>query len=185
VSQARRTGSGCHVETSLARAATLYQSLEPFADQLSNGTGGLAAVGSCDESRLWRASDGWIFAVLRDGALDRFRAALGGGELAGATAQHPHAELIALARQCGGVAVRAVDDERLRDAMIDDGRFRTAEQPGWGPVGHVGYPARFDPPIVDSWLPAPGWGQHTREILVEIGMSPTDIDDLYRHHVVE
>ena len=56
----------------------------------------------------------------------------------------------------------AVNDAQLRDVLVAEGSYRYGAQPGWGRVGHVGYPVEFDPPLIDAWLPAPAWDEFSR-----------------------
>ena len=59
----------------------------------------------------------------------------------------------------------ARDDETLRSELEAKGTYMYRDQPAWGRVGHVGYPVRFDPPLVQPWQDAPAWGEHTGEVL--------------------
>jgi crotonobetainyl-CoA:carnitine CoA-transferase CaiB-like acyl-CoA transferase len=175
VMQAQRSGVGRRVETSLVGVATLYQSFDVVdpSGWAQRSCGGLEARGSSPECRSWPASDGWVHAVLRDTALEEFARALGtpceGEAIEAATATHPCEELIAVALGAGGFAVRVHDDESLRADLERRGRFRTVDQPAWGRVGHVGHPVTFTPPLGDPWRPAPGWGEHTDEVLGALG----------------
>ncbi len=171
VIDARRSGVGRRVETSLVAMATLYQSLDVVdpAGWSSRTCGGRDALGPSIECRSWPASDGWVHAVLRDGSLDAFAGTLGVAcdidAIAHATATRSCDRVIALAFDAGGVAVRVHDDESLRVELEARGRFRYTDQPAWGRVGHVGHPVTFTPPLGDPWRPAPGWGEHTAEVL--------------------
>jgi crotonobetainyl-CoA:carnitine CoA-transferase CaiB-like acyl-CoA transferase len=53
-----------------------------------------------------------------------------------------------------------------------------------GPLNAVGHPVLIDGEERRAGLPPPLLGQHTDEVLSEIGMSPEKIDELRRAHVV-
>lgn len=177
VMDARRTGVGRRVETSLVTVATLYQSLDVVDPEgwASRRCGGRDARGPSIECRSWPAADGWVHAVLRDGAIDDFARALGvacePGAIEAATAALPCDRVLALVFGAGGVAVRVHDDESLRADLEARGHFRYGDQPAWGRVGHVGHPVAFTPPLGDPWRPAPGWGEHTAEVLAAVDAS--------------
>jgi len=65
----------------------------------------------------------------------------------------------------------ALDDEALRARLEAKGTYRYRKQPAWGGVAHVGYPVQFDPPLVNPWQDAPGWGEHTEDVLA--GLQPS------------
>ena len=59
------------------------------------------------------------------------------------------------------------------------------DQPGAGPVRILGFPGRASapPPRIDR--PAPLLGQHTAEVLAEIGSAPDEIDQLAAAGVIQ
>ena len=179
------------IEAALAWSASLFQSADLFRTEEHEPTplGGASLRGRSLESRLWPASDGWIYAVLRNGALQRFSALIGtesaprddasAAEFECVTSTHGVGALISAALRAGGVAVAAPGAQQLKERLADEEMYGFDHQPSWGSVGRIGYTVKFDPPLAHGWRPAPGWGEHTREILAEIGLPKDDIDELF------
>ncbi len=141
-------------------------------------------LGTSDERRLFRCSDGWAM-VLTEGehVHAAFLDSLGAQDtkqaeaaIAGLAVQ----QVVALAGKCGGVAVRALEDQR--EAFLDSPANRAAglvasyPHPVYGTFEQVGsflnfagMPARLDraPPLI---------GQHSAEILRELGFGQDAVD---------
>jgi crotonobetainyl-CoA:carnitine CoA-transferase CaiB-like acyl-CoA transferase len=59
------------------------------------------------------------------------------------------------------------------------------EQPGLGPVRMLGFPFRLSAGPIGVRRPAPRLGEHTDEVLEELGLEPTEIKRLLDAGVVE
>jgi crotonobetainyl-CoA:carnitine CoA-transferase CaiB-like acyl-CoA transferase len=72
-------------------------------------------------------------------------------------------------------APEVIDDEHFRSRRY----FQEIQHPDFGPLTHPGLPFKLpDSPHSDS-TPAPGLGQHTRQVLAGVlGMADAEIDDL-------
>lgn len=85
---------------------------------------------------------------------------------------------------CMGPAPSSVtellDDPHMREREI----FFEGEHPSAGPFTYVGQPALIPSQPYRVTRPAPGLGEHTREILLEIGCSAEQLAELARRGVV-
>ena len=64
------------------------------------------------------------------------------------------------------------------------GWFREQHHPDLGALRYAGFPWRFEHAELAAERPPPRLGEHTREILVEIGLDASEVDALYRDDVV-
>ncbi|HSK96589.1 MAG TPA: CoA transferase [Euzebyales bacterium] len=72
-------------------------------------------------------------------------------------------------------------DEALADEHINArGMIREVTHPRMGPIRTLAPPIRFSQTPLDLRLPAPWLGQHTVEVLREIGMDAGELDELFR-----
>jgi formyl-CoA transferase len=70
-------------------------------------------------------------------------------------------------------------DQVFEDAQVRHmGMVREVEQPGLGSVRMLGFPFAVGGARPPLRRPAPRLGEHTREVLGEIGISASDIDRL-------
>jgi crotonobetainyl-CoA:carnitine CoA-transferase CaiB-like acyl-CoA transferase len=79
-----------------------------------------------------------------------------------------------------GSVVEAVDDPHVRQRNI----FVPGEHPVAGPFTYVGRPAQIDGHPFEVRYPAPALGEHTDEVLTELGLGATEIADLRSRRIV-
>jgi len=72
------------------------------------------------------------------------------------------------------------DDPHMKQREI----FFDGEHPDAGPFSYVGQPAVIEGQSYSVWRPAPALGQHTREVLGELGLSPSELAALAEQKVV-
>jgi formyl-CoA transferase len=76
-------------------------------------------------------------------------------------------------------------DQVFEDPQVQHlGLVREMDQPGFGRVRMLGFPFRATEPAAIR-RPAPRLGQHTREVLEEIGVAPAEIDRLAAAKVIQ
>jgi len=190
--ECRRTGEGQHCDVAMLdglvswmgpTAAAIY-----FADGDVPGTGTLPLNGRHPCYRIYRCADGHMSV----GALEpkfwrAFTDAIGLPDLADAgLADGPEAERVAAAvearlmtrtRAQWAVELEGRDvccepvlsvDEVFANPQVEHRRLRVAPGLG-GPVAQCAAPIRFVGETSDVRRAAPGYGEHTREVLEEIG----------------
>lgn len=99
-------------------------------------------------------------------------------EMAAAYARFPADEWVAVAAQAG-VPLQRVrpPEEALCDAaLIDEGIVTTVDDPEVGPIRHVGRVLDLRATPGGPQGPAPTIGQHTDEVLEELGLAPRPAD---------
>ena len=62
--------------------------------------------------------------------------------------------------------------------------FYEGEHPQAGPFIYVGQPAVIEGQDYEVWRPAPGLGEHTREVLAELDLTADQLDKLAGEHVI-
>jgi formyl-CoA transferase len=201
-----RTGRGAHVDVSLL-ASSLALLPDPSAHYFATGVAP-GRVGNRNPNvtpaEAFRAADGFInVVILNPDQYGKFCKALDDEGLVtegrfatneARIANHPDFK----ARVETALAARPVADwvDRLIaagiaagpiyefDQVFEDphvrrvGMVREVDQPGLGAVRMLGFPFAVDghrPPVR---RPAPRLGEHTREVLLELGISGDDIDRL-------
>ena len=128
------------------------------------------------------------YAPLRGGELDSVAAAAE-AILAAALATRPAADwarrLRALSPDLLAEPVESLDRDAFRRAILDDpvsrqlGRVAAYEVADWGWFEQIGPLVRTGPePAARTRLMLPGIGEHTVEVLAELGRSPAEIQDL-------
>ena len=186
-----RFGTGQKVDTNLLAAGTLmnadgfigYEGKRPRAlpdrDQIGVGR----------YRRLYRTSDGWVYLAadapslkskanaFRDGRLDAW--------LSDASALEAIRELTSHGLPCAPVV------EGYGQAFFEDPQARANEMvaelwhPSLGALWLSGNLVSFDGADTLPRRPTPLLGEHTAEVLAELGYAPSEIDGLYAEGVVK
>ena len=195
------TGQGQQVDSGLALTAGLLQSpyfLDYDGYQRSD-IEGLDARGYSARSRLYQASDGWLYlhfpndaawqAALQLPELAPVAAVAGDAENEDANASDALGQVIqrntiehwARTLRPGGVSVTAnltMEDYRNDPVVRNAGFIVTREHEVWGSVDHSGTTARLSATPPRLGIPTPWFGRHTDEILAEAGYSATEIETM-------
>ncbi|MBM3949454.1 MAG: CoA transferase [SAR202 cluster bacterium] len=203
-----RTGLGQRLETSLVNSAIAVQAAEFLDYGAKPEPRRMGDYGVDAAYRLYQASDGWLFLSCQDDeSWAKACAALDRPELArrypDMTSRLKHdgeiaAELERLfARgerqkwlnklQQAGVRCgpsRVMTDFHDDSWAVQSGLTVSAESPDAGPVRQMGVAIGFSDTPGVVWRPAPSHGQHTDEVLGEIGYSDKDIARLRQNGVV-
>jgi crotonobetainyl-CoA:carnitine CoA-transferase CaiB-like acyl-CoA transferase len=204
--QRHRTGRGEHVDVSLL-ASSVALLPDPSAHYFSSGVAP-KRVGNRNPNvtpaEAFKASDGFVnVVILNPEQYEKFCRALGDEGLVtepsfatneARIANHPAFK----ARIEAAMAKRSVNEwvERLVgvgiaagpiyefDQVFEDaqvrhmGMVRDVDQPGLGSVRMLGFPFAVGGARPAVRRPAPKLGEHTREVLEELGISASDIDHL-------
>ena len=75
---------------------------------------------------------------------------------------------------------QVLDDPHMRQRQI----FYLGEHPQAGPFSYVGQPAVIQGQDYEVWRPAPGLGEHTREVLAGLGLTADQLDQLASEQVI-
>jgi crotonobetainyl-CoA:carnitine CoA-transferase CaiB-like acyl-CoA transferase len=207
-----RTGEGQHLDVSLL-ASTLALLPDPVAHYFENGVAPRRAGNRnpyLTPAEPFRTRDGYVTVVLMNpGQWHRFCEVLGDpamrtdprfatnaarlahrdafvARVEGVLATATSAEWVArfeAARIAAGPVYEL--DEVFRDPQVGHLELVTeVEQPGHGRVKMLGFPVRGSGSAPKIRRPAPRLGEHTAEILVELGLSPAEIDRLAARGIV-
>ena len=152
-----RTGAGQRTWTSLAGASAFMQSgeLVRYPGRTEATIGGRDFPGPSDSDRFLPTGDGWV----------RVDGAVAASELASMDRDRALQEL----RARGVPAVPARRPDELRDAPdLAAYGFLETRSPDHQAPGRV---VRFDPPSDPGPMLAPGLGEHTVEVLAEVGVA--------------
>lgn len=206
------TGRGQLVETSLANSAMATQAAEfiRYEGRPPDPRGGPDLLGRSALYRAYQCSDGWLFLAVRTvdqakalvqatgGALEAGRR-LGISSLldapvqgdvataleaffAGRQRQEVIQTLTAKSIPCAPcVTISDVfDDEHLKANDL----WWEAEHPTFGPIRQTGRIVKWERRSMRLERPSPLLGQHSREVLLELGIEPSRVDELIRQGVV-
>lgn len=200
------TGRGQSVDGGLALTAGLLQSpyFLDFKGYHRDDPEGLEVRGFSALSRLYQASDGWLYLHCETEedwrsliAVPAFAALASGSKFADADARKAKdadlQERIAatfasksMNHWCdtlGASGVSIIKNEAIEDFRNDPnvrkaGLIATREHPGRGRVDHLGIAAQLSATPARLGRPSPALGTDTKEILVEIGYGPEEINAL-------
>jgi crotonobetainyl-CoA:carnitine CoA-transferase CaiB-like acyl-CoA transferase len=197
-----RTGRGQRLETALLNSAIAVQAGEFFSYPGKRPAPRLESLGLTSTYRLYKAQDGWFFLSCTDdtswsslchvtGRLDLAReypdqaARQAHDTEIGATLDkifvaRPRRHWLALLQEAG---VKCASSSYMKDIHDDPqaqhlGLTVDAESPDAGPIKQMGLPVTFSRTPGKIWGPSPAHGQHTDEILAEMGFSAKDIAGL-------
>ena len=205
----RLTGTGQHCEITLIHSAMALQAGEfIFYEGRPNlECGAPESRGACALRRVYRCQDAqWIFlCVSTESQWNALRATLDNAPAArtfsSASLESPHG---ALAEQLAGEFARYPADAVLRKLaasgipaapvnrgveVLDSVQVAANElaaelrHPELGPIAQTGVLLKFSSTRCQLWCSAPILGQHTREVLGELGYSGEQIADLEKARV--
>ncbi|MBW8825089.1 MAG: CoA transferase [Acidobacteria bacterium] len=183
--QRLRTGEGQEVKLSLASSSVVLQAgeLVRFAGRRPADVGGRNWAGPSTTRRLYHCADGWV-AVAADGdALSPIVDAVGAVSAADLEAGFAAQTTAEVLERLAAIGVTVASVLRRQLAITDpwlaeNGFFHTVEQPDIGTSTVVSGYASWRGCEVGYEGHAPAIGEHTREILREIGMDDARIDGL-------
>ena len=206
--QREQTGQGCMVESNLLNAALDLQ-LEPFTYFLNKGPlwkRSSPAMGSRFHPApygVYRTADGWIAISLTTPA--KLAAALACGELEAFQdpadpVKHRDAIHQLVAQSLLGFttegAMRAFETQDIwyapvndYEQVVDDPQVRNngvvmaVDHPQAGPVRLMAHPVRYDGQAPALRRMPPALGEHTREVLAQVGYAPDEIEQLFAEGV--
>ncbi|MDG2307724.1 MAG: CoA transferase [Candidatus Binatia bacterium] len=185
-----RTGEGQHAECAQL-AAGLFALSEVY--RTANG---ISDAGRLDHDRralgdgyrIVAAQDGWLFVCCGDEeARDRLRALPREGEVIDWAAHSVEHWITTLA--AADIAASRVrdtfDGSLLEDPLlVDAARVVEVQDPALGPVRQAGRFVRFSDAVLPEPSGGPGLGQHSREILRELGIEEEETSRLVADGVV-
>jgi len=207
-----RTGRGQHLDVSLL-ASTLALLPDPVAHYFDSGQRP-TRVGNrnpyLSPAEAFRTKDGWVQVVIMNPEqFARFSRALGEPSLADEpkfatndtrVANHDAFKARverALSRETTAVWVERFEaeqvaagpiyefDEVFEDAQVQHlGLVKSVEQPGYGTARMLDFPVRASATPGRIRRPAPGLGEHTAEVLGELGLPKSEIERLAATGVV-
>jgi crotonobetainyl-CoA:carnitine CoA-transferase CaiB-like acyl-CoA transferase len=212
LAQRESTGKGCRVEASLYETATWWLSYH-IAGYLGSGVvphrHGTTAPFIAPYEVFETADGGLMVAAANDRLFATFTSVLGDPDLASderfatnplrvanadelrviisklisaRSAREWHELLSARSVPCS--PVRSVSDLVEDEQLEVLGLMSESVHPEAGPIRLVGMPMRRDGERAASENPPPGLGQHTDDVLLELGLSAGEIDRLRKTQVV-
>jgi crotonobetainyl-CoA:carnitine CoA-transferase CaiB-like acyl-CoA transferase len=203
-----RTGQGQHIETSLVNSCIATQAAEFLSYLGKQPSPRVDSLGRSSTYRLYEASDGWFFlSCSDDDSWARLCAALNRSDLVEKYPDMPASEghdaeigpiLEEMFRtesrdhwlwRLRAANIRCTEVRYGRDAHRDPqaihlGLTADIASPDAGPIKQMGIPIRFSrtPGVIQG--PSPALGQHTDEVLSEMGYTSEEVAGLRERGVV-
>lgn len=183
----RETGRGGQaVATALVSAATFMQSNElvRFDGRVPAERGGRDHPGPSALSRYYSCADGWVRVHLPSAEI-AVEAGLG-ADLEAALVELPSAKIRDLLEPLGGTVTRGRDNKELLfdPVTLDDGHLGRLTWPdgneSYLPRSYATFGRHATPPMMTT----PGMGEHSRAVLLEAGLTPSEVDSLIESGVV-
>ena len=203
-----RTGQGQRLETCLLNAAIAVQAEEFFSYQGKPTVHRVDSFGIDSTYRMYKAQDGWLFLscdddaswsklcnvldlndLLSSSSLKQQRMKRDqelGKALEEIFSRAPLAEWLIKLEEAG---VRCAPVTRSQDMhgepqAVHNGLTVAADSPDLGLIKQLGLPIRLSRTPGKVWGPAPALGQHTDEVLLELGKTRDEIASLRARKVV-
>jgi crotonobetainyl-CoA:carnitine CoA-transferase CaiB-like acyl-CoA transferase len=188
-----RTDEGEEIHTSLANQSVLLQigELTSYPGSPPPPMGARDCVGTSALERYYECADGWIAIACTtpetSAALTEELAVTASEvEIAAALSALPRDDALARLERAGAPAVPVLSiDETYTDAFLEANAFYESwDDPEFGPAQGVASPARFDRTPTGYGRPAPMLGQHSTEVLRDLGIAQERIEALLGSGVV-
>ncbi len=204
-----KSGEGQAVETSLATAAMAAQAAEftRYGGRPPDPAGGRDLIGVSALRRSYRCSDGWIFLAADEGnapeavlkvagdalaSVDasKLREAPAEGEMAAKVesffATLPRGEALRRLNSEGALCSPSltIDDLFEDEHLKANGLWWDTEHPLNGPLRQTGRIIKWRQRSMRLERPAPVLGEHSREVLLEMGVDASLVDELINKGIV-
>ncbi|MCE2457268.1 MAG: CoA transferase [Dehalococcoidia bacterium] len=185
-----RLGTAQRVNTSLLAAGSLMcmDGFMRYEDMTPRPLPDSDQYGVSPLRRVYSASDGWI-AVAADSPVTGLTWLSSSEQAERAIADMTVSEVLNTLRQHGVPCAPVVENYVngfFDDPQTQSNRMATVlDHPSLGPVKMSGNLVAFDGSTTLPTRPTPLLGQHTREVLDELGYTPDQIDELYELGVVK
>jgi crotonobetainyl-CoA:carnitine CoA-transferase CaiB-like acyl-CoA transferase len=155
----------------------------------ADGEIAIAPAGEAMYQRLLRALDAEVLRERPEFATNALRAenrAAINAEIEGRTRREASAHWIRALNEAGVPCSPVMNLEQVftDPQVIDQQAVVTVDHPGHGAVNMLGSALRIDGVPLPLRTPAPELGQHTEEVLRELGLEPPEIDQLRERAVV-
>ncbi len=205
----RRTGRGQHCEVTLIHSAMALQAGEFvfYRGRPNLECGAPESRGASALRRVYRCQDGkWIYLAIVEErqwrTLDTVAGGIAAQAFSTAREQSPYGEMAAKLARVFAQEPAAIWFERLRALEIpaapvnkaadvfDDVQIVANElgaqlhHPELGPIAQTGVLLKFSATPCELRSPAPILGQHTREVLRELGYGADQVDQLERSRII-
>ena len=82
-------------------------------------------------------------------------------------------------------SVQHIQEVTNDEQALENGYLAAFDHPVQGPVTIPGYPVHFSACNAGTWKAAPQLGEHTDEVLQQVGLSNADIENLRNDGIIK